>query len=137
MSCDVTRGVDANGTDFSVVNPHASVLGGLGRDSMPPAQVNDCLLDVAHVPPDAGFEVLEIYDRISDELTRTMESDKAASICFVKLRSQVPEFLFVVDCVIFGTDADCVHWRVLIDDDNVLELVAALHQSIRDVLLQF
>lgn len=87
MSCDVTRGVDADGTDFPVVNPHASVFGGLGRDSMLPAQVNDGLLDVAHVPPDAGFEVLEIYDGISHELTRTMKSDKAASISLVKFRS--------------------------------------------------
>lgn len=136
MSCDVTRSVNSNCADLPVANPHSSVCGCLGSDSVFLAQVDDGFFDVTNVPANARLEVLEINDWISDELTWAMKSYQAAAIRSMEVRSKLSQLFLFVDCVILRTDPNCVHWVMLGEDDNVFELDITLNQSARDFLLQ-
>ena len=73
----------------------------------------------AKLPFNTRVEVLEIKNRVGNELARTMESYETASVCLLHVSAQRPQLVQLLGGIVFATQPDREHGLVLHEQQRI------------------
>lgn len=76
---------------------------------------------MAHVPSNAGLEMLQMQNGIGNQLAGAMKCNQTTTIRLKEFRTQTAQVCFVIDRIVFGSDADRIDRLVFRQNENIFE----------------